>query len=102
MAAGDHHVTPENDLRGHIWNGDPCPCMPRRRGHIVIHNAYDKREVGEAIRRALGHLGKALANYGHNWSDDDRDSFEHLELLALLHWPEKRNHGGGRGPALDV
>jgi hypothetical protein len=43
------HVYPVNDLRDHVINGDPCPCLPRTEqdGAIVIHHSYDGREAKE-------------------------------------------------------
>lgn len=34
------HLAPENDLRGHVMNGDPCPCLPTIRDGVAIHNSY--------------------------------------------------------------
>lgn len=43
------HVYPVNDLREHVTNGDPCPCLPRTEqdGAVVIHHSYDGREAKE-------------------------------------------------------
>lgn len=42
------HVYPLNDEREHVLEGTTCPCDPRvewRHQTIVIHNAFDCREV---------------------------------------------------------
>lgn len=56
------HVVPCDDLREHVTNGDPCPCLPQLAdaqtenddvaAPIVVHNAYDRRERDE-LRKAL-------------------------------------------------
>lgn len=82
-----NHVVPVNDLREHITNGDPCPCMPRTLPGVVCHNSYDGREVGQVVRKALDVLGLALANNGHNWSEVERDAYEHALAVLMVHWP---------------
>lgn len=77
-----YHVVPMNDIREHISNGDPCPCLPRvSTGGAAIHNSYDGREVGEVCLRALDALGLALVGHNHVWSDREREAYEHATDL---------------------
>lgn len=79
-----------NDVRGHVTNGDPCPCLPRvLEDTCFVHNSYDRRETGEVGRHALAVLGVALANHGHTWTDVEREAFEHASLILDMHWPAK-------------
>lgn len=94
-------MTPLNDLREHVTNGEPCPCLPRQVRGVVIHNAYDAREVGSICMSALELLGNALADHRHNWTDAEREAFEHAEALLLMHWPGKIDHSGN-GPPLEL
>lgn len=82
------HVYPYGDKRGHVTNGDPCPCLPTTIGQVVRHNAYDVREVGATCRRALDLLTGALVAYGHTWTDTERAAYEHAVDLLNMHWPE--------------
>jgi len=41
------HVYPLNDLRPHATDGRQCPCAPSHENDIVIHNAFDGREIVE-------------------------------------------------------
>ncbi len=47
------HVYPLNDLKEHELEGTMCPCGPRidwtNPEAIVIHNAWDLREVNEEL-----------------------------------------------------
>lgn len=78
---------PVGDLREHITNGDPCPCMPRTLPGVVVHNSYDGREVGTVCRKALDVMGAAMANCGHNWTAVERDAYEHAMAVLAVHWP---------------
>jgi hypothetical protein len=80
------HVEPSNDLRQHVWNGDPCPCMPREVDGVVIHNSYDGREVGEVIMRLIGVFADVVGN-DHEWTNTQRQAVEHAESIVALHWP---------------
>jgi len=40
------HVLPKNDLRGHQENAR-CDCKPRVENNLIIHNAFDGREMLE-------------------------------------------------------
>jgi hypothetical protein len=82
------HVSPNRDVREHVLNGDPCPCMPRVVGGVTIHNSYDGREVGEVIAALIARLGDALAEHSHEWTDEQREAVEHAESVLALHWPE--------------
>lgn len=86
-----NHVFPNNDLRDHVTDGDPCPCMPRtlEDGELIVHNSYDRRETGEVCRKALDLLGAALADHGHTWTPEQRDAYDHALLILNMHWPEK-------------
>ena len=90
------HVTPEGDIREHVTEGDLCPCLPRIRleegARLVVHNSYDGREIGEVCRAALGALGGALADYGHTWTPEERDAYEHAIHVLDMHYaaPEAR------------
>ncbi len=80
------HVEPSNDLREHITNGEPCPCIPRTYKGMIVHNSYDGREVGEICVKALKLLGVALAGHNHIWTDDEREYFEHAMQILEMHW----------------
>ena len=45
------HVLPIDDLKPHNEEGTECDCVPiieeYEHGVVVIHNAYDGRELGE-------------------------------------------------------
>ncbi len=50
---GDIHCTPNNDLIEHILE-TYCPCEPEiaeetERGRVVVHQAFDEREIIESI-----------------------------------------------------
>ena len=48
------HVYPLNDIRDHDLEGTMCECQPRVEfdiGILVIHNAWDFREVNEEMKR---------------------------------------------------
>jgi len=44
------HIIPENDVEDHI-ESLRCECNPKvineREGQIIVHNAYDRREIFE-------------------------------------------------------
>lgn len=104
------HCYPLDDIREHVIDGSPCPCMPSKvspspvieedgsasmpdDSHSVIrHNSYDGREVGEVCRRALFRMGVALSDHDHTWSSDERDAFEHAIDVLEMHWPEPDGH----------
>lgn len=50
----DIHVIPVNDEREHVTTMS-CPCNPRRDAmrRVVVHQAWDRREVLEEIEQAL-------------------------------------------------
>lgn len=49
----DLHVIPENDEQEHVA-AMSCPCAPRRVDRdIVVHQAWDRREVIEEVERKL-------------------------------------------------
>ncbi len=83
-----NHVSPNDDLREHVTNGDPCPCMPRIVNGVTVHNSYDGRECGEVMLALVHMLGDALCDHAHNWTDEERDAVEHAEAIVALHWPE--------------
>ena len=83
-------VVPVRDIREHVE--DPlvvCPCMPRllEDGKVVAHNSYDGREIGEVCRNAINALGVALAHHNHQWTDVERDHFDHATLILDMHYP---------------
>lgn len=82
------HVVPENDTHQHETS-TLCSCMPltRDEGRVVIHNSFDRREVGEVLKLALDTLGIALTNLGHVWSAMERELFDHAQHLLVIHWP---------------
>lgn len=87
---GCFHVIPVGDIREHDTSGPYCPCMPLISPNgKCMHNAYDKREVGEVGRLALYTLGAALADHEHTWTDEERWCFEHLDHILSMHWPAK-------------
>ena len=49
------HVYPINDERPHTLKGTECRCKPVRKqepnGVVIVHNAYDCREVIEEAER---------------------------------------------------
>lgn len=51
------HVLPVNDLKPHDEEGTACQCEPRiefvEGGILVIHNAYDNREIIEKVNQIL-------------------------------------------------
>lgn len=83
-----HVVVPVNDLRAHVIHSELCPCMPlmQEDGHLVIHNSYDGREVGEACAKALDLLGKALADHSHMWSPVECRAYEHAFHVLAMHY----------------
>lgn len=85
------HVYPERDLRAHVTNGDPCPCLPRMLddGAVIVHNSYDARETGETCRDALNRLGVALAEHRHTWTNEERMAYEHAMAILDMHWPAR-------------
>lgn len=54
MSETDVHVYPVNDLYPHVTDGGECACGPkietRGDGLVVIHRAFDLRDVIEAER----------------------------------------------------
>lgn len=53
MSADDIHVCPIADRYKHVTAGTECPCNPEIRLEgsqlIVIHNAFDFREIAEEL-----------------------------------------------------
>lgn len=51
------HVLPVNDLEPREEEGTTCKCEPRvefvEGGILVIHNAYDQREIIEQVNNIL-------------------------------------------------
>lgn len=51
------HILPVNDLKPHEEEGTTCECEPRvefvEGGMLVIHNAYDNREIIEKVTDLL-------------------------------------------------
>lgn len=86
------HTTPLNDKRGHVTDGPLCPCMPRvlDDGALIVHNSYDGREVGQVCMRALDALGLALAGHEHQWSDVEREAYDHAVLILGMHFEFER------------
>lgn len=89
-----YHVHPENDLREHVTDGEPCPCLPRVKDGVIVHNAYDAREVGEVCRHALDLLG---VEHRPPWTDKERDAYEHAIQILDMHWPKKDSEKNDRG-----
>jgi len=58
------HVEPLNDIREHITNGDPCPCMPDtiEDGRVIVHHADDRPpcEIIEQLRAEVERLRASL------------------------------------------
>jgi len=100
------HCMPLGDTRDHVADGLFCPCLPRlvaarptqdedgvtidpdpSQG-VIVHNSYDRREVGEVCRSALDKLGVALAGHSHQWSHEERSAYEHAIYLMDMHWPK--------------
>jgi len=52
-----YHITPVNDLKEHLTDGDTCHCDPITKvddnGIYIIHNSYDGREVKEQLIQDL-------------------------------------------------
>lgn len=46
-----YHITPNEDLREHMYSGQWCHCLPeiRYKGEVILvmHNSYDGREFTE-------------------------------------------------------
>lgn len=86
------HTVPLGDIRDHVMDGLFCPCMPRlaqpSSGGIIVHNSYDRREVGEVCRNALEHLTAALANMDVEWTPAMVDAYDRAVYLLDLHWPK--------------
>ena len=80
------HILPTMDERAHVEDV-MCPCMPKVVDGLVRHNSYDGREVGHTCRHALDLLGRALADEGHEWAEEERDAYEHAIELLNMHWP---------------
>jgi hypothetical protein len=84
---GPVHIIPDGER--HAVNGDPCACMPRETAPgLFLHNAFDARELGEVLHELLDTASKAMEAHNHDWTDDDRDAFDHAERLLQLHWPQ--------------
>ena len=84
------HVLPQADERDHV-SDVMCPCMPKVMDDgMVRHNSYDGREIGEVCRLALDSLGKALVDEGHEWTDEERDQYEHAVMLLNTKYPPTR------------
>lgn len=81
------HVYPLRDLRDHITNGGPCPCMATTVDGVTIHNSYDGREVGEVCRRALDTMAMLLTCHDHELTAAERRLYEHAINLLDMHWP---------------
>ena len=51
------HVVPVNDIKEHVEGDDDCPCNPRVEyvgsGYLVVHNAWDDRELLEQAEAAM-------------------------------------------------
>lgn len=86
------HVSPNNDKHEHDLDGGLCPCLPREKHFadsiVVVHNSYDKREVGTVMRKALDVLGCAMADASLVWTDEQREAYEHAIHPTHLHWPK--------------
>ena len=56
------HVLPLNDIQIHEEEGEHCNCNPRvesvGESRLVIHNAFDGREMGESIDSLIQYLGR--------------------------------------------
>lgn len=54
-----YHVYPLNDEKEHVLEGLECPCKPKQvwkedmEDYLVVHRAYDCREVVEEAERIL-------------------------------------------------
>lgn len=83
------HVHPIGDIREHVTNGDPCPCLPRTVEGVVIHNSYDGRETGEVCRLAFAMLRATLAAAGGKLGPLGREAYEHAITVLDMHWPAK-------------
>jgi len=50
-----YHVYPLNDKKGHLLEGNGCPCKPKTiiegASLIVVHNAWDFRNVSEWLNK---------------------------------------------------
>lgn len=88
------HVHPLNDLRDHdVSSGELCPCMPLvwafpGGAEKIVHTSYDKREVGEVVRRALRLYRRALSRLGHAFTAEEMSAEDHALHLLSIHWPE--------------
>ncbi len=100
------HTVPVGDIRDHVMDGLFCPCMPRlvhakpildddgvsietdMASEVIVHNSYDKREVGEVCRKALDLLYEALGPT-HTASNELFQAWEHAMHLLDMHWPKK-------------
>lgn len=81
------HSYPLEDLHEHVFDGDPCPCMPREVDGVVVHNSYDGRECGEVLLKLVRVISE-IAPDNHTWSDRQKQSVEHAEAIVALHWPK--------------
>ncbi len=71
------HVTPLNDLHEHI-EAEWCLCQPRveEDGELIIHNAWDDREVMEEVMACMLLSEDALKK---DWDTPEEDkAWEHL------------------------
>jgi len=63
------HIIPVNDLKPHEEEGTACKCEPRveflEGGMLVIHNAYDNREIIEKVNDLLN--PKNYDNNNKHW-----------------------------------
>jgi hypothetical protein len=88
------HVVPNRDLHEHDSSGGPCPCMPRAVEGVIVHNSFDGREAGTAIRDALDSIWAEL-----DWARraEIEDKYRHARLISLLHFPTEDGDRRARG-----
>ena len=69
-----YHVIPVDDLQSHEESIE-CACKPRIEDRLVIHNAYDGREIIEEAVRAMNKEPEALmfTNTSYQKPQDGQD-----------------------------
>lgn len=80
------HLVPTDDLREHVTDGSPCPCMPRVVEGVIVHNSYDTRDLPVALAGALAIINDLLEqDKSLSLSEDGREIYENAKIVSILH-----------------
>jgi len=86
-----HHVVPEEDIRAHVTNGMPCPCLAQERGApgVIIHNSYDGRELPEILDQTVKMIERMVSRSDFTLNKDDRSILFHARDLVTMHYEQR-------------